>query len=339
MLKVVRQRLSQHERPLALADALQSVPRSQPFAEVADLAALPRVPTVIVGDNDDADPDHPLTLARAYADVIPGARFETEPPGHSPLAWQGASSRGSSSRCAVMPAAERYLIPQCIGCGSMRAEETCDVCDYERLEVVPAEGLDRALATYEHAAVARVGLREALADLLTQTEGLEPAEALVRAAAAARTALAAVPAARDADMSAGDEDAADPEPTTIWRCRRCGSVDSMQECLGICIWKRFEWVRADASRAAAVSARQASGRERQLRTLMRQLAFSRPRGGYERQHWQALRAAIARELSDSALDPDDDARVQLLDPEPAERHRRGRAVRQALRPAAGDGRA
>lgn len=90
VLKVVRQRLAQHECPLALADALQSVPRSQPFAEVADLAALPHVPTVIVGDNDEADPDHPLALARAYADVVPEARFETEQPGRSPLAWQGS---------------------------------------------------------------------------------------------------------------------------------------------------------------------------------------------------------------------------------------------------------
>jgi hypothetical protein len=220
-----------------------------------------------------------------------------------------------------MPAAERYLIPQCIGCGSMRVDETCDVCDYERLELVPAEELDRSLAAYERAALTAARLRTVLADVLAETEGQEPAEALKRAAAAARTALAEVAPAPDVGSDAERGDPAEPEAMTIWRCRRCGSVDAMQECLGICIWKRFEWVRADASHAAAVSARRVSSHERRLRTAARQLAFSRPRGGHEQQHWQTLRAATERAISDSALDPDDNARVELLDPEPAERHR------------------
>lgn len=220
-----------------------------------------------------------------------------------------------------MPATERYLIPQCIGCGSMRVEETCDVCDYERLELVPAEELDRALAAYEQAALGAMRLRETLAGALAETEGLEPAAALVRAAAAARGALAEVPAVPGAGVEADGADPAGPEPLTIWRCRRCGSVDAMQECLGICIWKRFEWVRMEDLVAALASAQRASERERRLRTVARQLVFSRPRGGYEHQHWQTLRAAMERALSDSTLDPDDNARLELLDPEPAERHR------------------
>jgi hypothetical protein len=220
-----------------------------------------------------------------------------------------------------MPTAERYLIPQCIGCGSMRLDEACDVCDYKRLELVPAEGLDRSLAACELAAIAGARLREALVDVLAATEGLEPAKALARAAAAARATLAEVPSAPDAGASAEGGDEADPEPLTIWRCSQCGSVDAMQECLGICIWKRFEWVQAEDLNAAMASARQACGRERRLRTLARQIAFSRPRDGHQQQHWQTLRAAIERALSDSALDPDDDAGVELLHPEPAEGHR------------------
>ncbi len=87
--KVLRQRLAGHEHPEAVADALEQVPRSEPFARVADLAALPDVPSLIVADRDGADPGHPLWVGEAYADVIPNARLLVEHEGDSPLAWQG----------------------------------------------------------------------------------------------------------------------------------------------------------------------------------------------------------------------------------------------------------
>ena len=40
VMKVLRQRLSLHEHPEAVADALRAVPRSRPFGEVGDLAAI-----------------------------------------------------------------------------------------------------------------------------------------------------------------------------------------------------------------------------------------------------------------------------------------------------------
>lgn len=89
LLTVVRQRLSQHDHPLALADALQGVPRSRPFESVEDLADI-EVPVTIMGSSDEADPEHPLSVARAYAERIEGARLITDPPGASPLAWQGS---------------------------------------------------------------------------------------------------------------------------------------------------------------------------------------------------------------------------------------------------------
>lgn len=105
VLKVLRQRLAQHEHPAAVADALQQVPRSAPFDAVADLAQLPDVPTVIVADRDEADPGHPLWVGQAYAAAIPGARLVVEPEGSSPLAWQG----GQLSRLIAEVAAEgRY---------------------------------------------------------------------------------------------------------------------------------------------------------------------------------------------------------------------------------------
>jgi pimeloyl-ACP methyl ester carboxylesterase len=89
VLKVVRQRLAQHEHPLALADALSAVPRSAPFDDLADLGAL-SVPAAVVASDDEADPEHPLAVGEAYAAAIPGARLVRDEPGRSPVAWQGS---------------------------------------------------------------------------------------------------------------------------------------------------------------------------------------------------------------------------------------------------------
>jgi pimeloyl-ACP methyl ester carboxylesterase len=101
--RVLHQRLSAHEHPDALADALQAVPRSRPFAKWDDLNAI-AVPTVIVADHDEVDPEHPYATGRRYADAIPGARLVSEEPGESPLAWQGAQvSRVISDLAASAP--------------------------------------------------------------------------------------------------------------------------------------------------------------------------------------------------------------------------------------------
>ena len=88
VITVLRQRLSAHEHPDALADALHAVPRSRPFATLHDLAAI-EAPTVVVADRDESDPGHPLSVGEDYARVIPGARLVVEEPGRSPIAWQG----------------------------------------------------------------------------------------------------------------------------------------------------------------------------------------------------------------------------------------------------------
>jgi pimeloyl-ACP methyl ester carboxylesterase len=88
---VLRQRLSAQEHPLAVADALEAVPRSHPFERIEQLGAL-HTPTVVVGSRDEADPGHPLAVAERYAAAIPGARLVVEDaaePGRSPIAWQG----------------------------------------------------------------------------------------------------------------------------------------------------------------------------------------------------------------------------------------------------------
>jgi pimeloyl-ACP methyl ester carboxylesterase len=89
---VLRQRIAAHEHPDALADALEVVPRSDPFEAISDLAALD-APTLVVGSRDEADPGHPLAVAEIYARAIARAELVVEPlqePPRSPLAWQGA---------------------------------------------------------------------------------------------------------------------------------------------------------------------------------------------------------------------------------------------------------
>ena len=89
--RVVSQRLSLHEHPAAIADAMEVVSRSRPFEDFAELAAI-AVPTAVVASRDEVDPGHPLALAERYADAIPGATLTVEdggPPLRSPIAWQG----------------------------------------------------------------------------------------------------------------------------------------------------------------------------------------------------------------------------------------------------------
>ena len=88
VLEVLRQRLSRHEHPEAVADALDEVPFSRPFDSLDELVAI-AAPTTVVASRDEADPGHPYAVGEVYAEAIPGARLVSEEPGRSPLAWQG----------------------------------------------------------------------------------------------------------------------------------------------------------------------------------------------------------------------------------------------------------
>jgi pimeloyl-ACP methyl ester carboxylesterase len=85
---VVRQRLSAHDHPEAVADALEAVPRSRPFEDMEELAEI-ATPAVVIASRDEADPGHPLAVGERYARSIPDAKLIVEDPGRSPLAWQG----------------------------------------------------------------------------------------------------------------------------------------------------------------------------------------------------------------------------------------------------------
>jgi 3-oxoadipate enol-lactonase len=98
---VVRQRLSAHEHPEAVADALEVVPFSRPFERTEQLSAI-QAPTLVVASRDESDPGHPLAVGERCAQAIPGARLIVEEPGAAPIAWQG----GQLSK-ALLELAER----------------------------------------------------------------------------------------------------------------------------------------------------------------------------------------------------------------------------------------
>jgi pimeloyl-ACP methyl ester carboxylesterase len=88
VVTVLRQRLAAHRHLDAVADALEVVPRSRPFANLEQLRGI-AAPTVVVASRDEADPGHPYAVGQRYAEIVPGARLISEEPGKSPLAWQG----------------------------------------------------------------------------------------------------------------------------------------------------------------------------------------------------------------------------------------------------------
>jgi len=86
--RFTRERLLRQQNPDALIEALREVPRSRPFGSMADLERL-RMPALVVGSGDEADPGHPYEAAAAYAQSLPYGKLVSEGEGESPLAWQG----------------------------------------------------------------------------------------------------------------------------------------------------------------------------------------------------------------------------------------------------------
>lgn len=86
--RVLRQRLAAHRHPLAVADALERVPRSRPFERWPELGEI-AAPALIVASRDEADPGHPLAIGERWARELAAAHLVVEEPGGSPLAWQG----------------------------------------------------------------------------------------------------------------------------------------------------------------------------------------------------------------------------------------------------------
>ena len=80
--------------------------------------------------------------------------------------------------------------------------------------------------------------------------------------------------------------------STTWWCPRCGGVDAPQPCLGICVWRPFEWVAAEDYEQARSQLGDALDEERGLRELLRRAATITPRPGWWEHGWAALLTAV-----------------------------------------------
>ncbi|MBL6634310.1 MAG: alpha/beta hydrolase [Thermoleophilia bacterium] len=87
---VMRQRMSRHAHPAAVADALRTTTAGAAFPGEDALRGI-RCPALVVGSRDRLDPEHPLWIAQRWAELIPDARLVVEDDGASPLAWRGGS--------------------------------------------------------------------------------------------------------------------------------------------------------------------------------------------------------------------------------------------------------
>ena len=178
----------------------------------------------------------------------------------------------------------RVTVAACVGCGAMNQPGSCELgCGAEeRLDLVPAEEHDELVAWVQASHARAEGLRVAVGRLTAHPADAECAYRALQAAA--RTALSEQPAPPAAPAPA--------RVSTTWWCPRCGGVDAPQPCLGICVWRPFEWVAAEDYERARSQLRAALAEERGLRELLRRAATITPRAGWWEHGWAALATAV-----------------------------------------------
>lgn len=185
---------------------------------------------------------------------------------------------------------------QCVGCGSMGNSEPClGTCDFKRLMVVGvedhAELLDYFLTISE-----RLDLLRALAsNVAAASESAELfAGALEELRQSARNLLHEVPEELDPPPAVAPDERAE-----VWLCASCGQVEAPRDCLGICIRRNGEFVRASDHDSLSARIDSARNELRELASLARQVGWTRPRPGQVERARHAFQTK-AREFSSAS---------------------------------------
>jgi pimeloyl-ACP methyl ester carboxylesterase len=108
VLRINRERMERHRHPKAVAQALREVPRSLPFEGLEELETLD-LPALVVASHDEADPNHPYSIAEAWAERLPSGELISEDEGASPLAWQGGRLSRAIADFLEQPAVRERL--------------------------------------------------------------------------------------------------------------------------------------------------------------------------------------------------------------------------------------
>ncbi len=191
---------------------------------------------------------------------------------------------------------ERVVIPRCIGCGAMYELERCEGgCRQERLELVAAGDLQALQAAGELATARVQGALPVLRELTDRESVDDWQQAYTTLSGHARELLhdawaGAEPIGAETTLAAAPR-------IEVWRCPDCGSVDAPQECLGICIWRRFEWVRAAELDRRQPRVEDAIKLERRVHGLLGRIAFATPREGAWERSWRALSSQARESLA------------------------------------------
>jgi hypothetical protein len=175
---------------------------------------------------------------------------------------------------------------------------TCESgCSENKLELVRAVDLHTIQALASEADV-RVSAYRALAEELAMSRpSPSEYETTYRSLQTAARAVLRRYAANDQRLD-------EPDRATTWWCSGCGGIDAPQPCLGICIWRRVDWVNAqiyDREHNRAVAGHDT---ELRLRALLRPVASITPRERHWKLGWRTMRAQAQRSLSDAPVDVD-----------------------------------
>lgn len=181
--------------------------------------------------------------------------------------------------------AELLTIRTCIACGAMEAPRPCTgACDDRRLELVDRDAHDEALATLERA-------RGRVAALTRLAERIIAAPADGADAAAVRREAREFLRAAEHDAGPGDLEPA--AYVTAWWCAGCGRIEAPQPCLGVCVRRPVDYVRAHEHARALAAIEEARRTEVDLTAMARQAAWVMPRPGHAAETWTALRERAA----------------------------------------------
>jgi hypothetical protein len=82
-----------------------------------------------------------------------------------------------------------------------------------------------------------------------------------------------------------------------WRCIGCGRIDSPQTCVGVCEYRKAEFVYAFEHEEVLAKAAAATSRADVLEAVVRQLARVTPREGEWEHSYRALQQQARRALT------------------------------------------